>query len=167
MENIVLLRRIVIDSQLRLNLVTKHIVTSSLFASVIIIVMSIFGHLTPGILMQILTFLQNELPTELYSKLESDLQTLLTEYKQQIESDTLHSVACYWSVGDVLSINPFYTEDEAIEILNQLDGNWDASVGASWDDLEYVCSQYGQPKEFFPVLRKILVTLTDPPTSRL
>lgn len=112
--------------------------------------------------MEILDYLKNELPTALYDKLEPDLQDLLETYRQKVESDTLHSVACYWSVDDVLSINPLYTEDEAIEILNKLDNSWDASVGASWDDLEYICTQYGKPKDFYPLVRQILCKLTDP-----
>ena len=94
--------------------------------------------------MEILDYLKSELPSVLYTQLLPELQDLLEDYKQQVESETLHSIACYWSIDDVLSINPLYSEDEAIEILNKLDSTWDASVGASWTDLEYVCSQYGQ-----------------------
>ena len=112
--------------------------------------------------MEILSYLKSELPTTLYNKLEPDLKNLLETYKQEVESDTLHSVACYWSVDDVLSINPLYSEDEAVEILNKLDGTWDASVGASWDDLEYACARYGQPQDFYPLVRQILAKLTDP-----
>jgi len=49
-----------------------------------------------------------------------------------------HSIATIWSTDDVRGIRPDLTEDQAWEVLQQVDDIHDADCGINWTTLETV-----------------------------
>ncbi len=49
-----------------------------------------------------------------------------------------HSIAAIWSTDDVRGVRPQLTEDQAWEVLQQVDRHHDASWGICWITLETV-----------------------------
>ena len=41
-----------------------------------------------------------------------------------------------WSIEDVLEVRPDLTDEQAMEVLEQVENNHDADVGVSWETLE-------------------------------
>ena len=51
--------------------------------------------------------------------------------------DNSNSIAIIWCIDDVKSIRPDLSDDECMEVLRYEDSKHDASMGVSWDTLEW------------------------------
>ena len=58
-----------------------------------------------------------------------DIHALLSERRQ---------IAVIWSVEDVQAIRPDLNEDQSWEVLQTVESKADASLGVTWDTLEWV-----------------------------
>jgi len=56
-----------------------------------------------------------------------------------------NSIAIVWCIADVKDIRPDLSEDECMEVLGYQERKHDASMGVSWDTLEW-CADYLFPK---------------------
>jgi hypothetical protein len=59
---------------------------------------------------------------------EIDIYELLARRKQ---------IAVIWSIEDVHDIRPDLNDEQAWQVLQQADSKLDASIGITWDILEY------------------------------
>ena len=60
--------------------------------------------------------------------------------------DNSNSIAIIWCIDDVKSIRPDLSDDECMDVLTYQDRKHDASMGVSWDTLEW-CAHYLFPKK--------------------
>jgi hypothetical protein len=61
-----------------------------------------------------------------------DIPTLLAERKL---------IASLWGVEDVQEVRPDLTEAQAWEVLQHVDRRMDASLGITWDNLEWAAEE--------------------------
>jgi len=60
-----------------------------------------------------------------------DIDALLAERKQ---------IALIWSIEDVQQVRPDLTDDQAWEVLQQVKSEHDATLGVTWDTLEWAAN---------------------------
>ena len=51
--------------------------------------------------------------------------------------DDTNSIAIVWEIDDIRNLRPDLTDDECMEVLDYTDRKHDASLGVSWDTLEW------------------------------
>ena len=61
--------------------------------------------------------------------------------------DDSNSIAIIWCVDDVKNIRTDLSDDECMEVLSYQDRKHDASMGVSWDTLEWCANYLFPPKE--------------------
>jgi hypothetical protein len=66
------------------------------------------------------------------SDYEIDVDSLLREHRM---------IGHLWGTGDVQSLRPELSDEQAWQVLQHLDEQFDSSLGISWDDLEHVSNE--------------------------
>jgi len=61
--------------------------------------------------------------------------------------DDSNSIAIIWCIDDVKNIRTDLSDDECMEVLSYQDRKHDASMGVSWDTLEWCANYLFPPKE--------------------
>jgi hypothetical protein len=61
--------------------------------------------------------------------------------------DDSNSIAIVWEIDDVKSIRPDLDDDKCMEVLGYADKKHDASIGISWETLEWHCDYLFPVKE--------------------
>jgi hypothetical protein len=57
-------------------------------------------------------------------------------------------IAIIWSVEDVMMECDWLTEDQALEVLHDIDHNHDATIGINWEVINYNAQwRYPKPQE--------------------
>ena len=72
-----------------------------------------------------------------YAQANND--TKLIEAIEEKQENTIH---IEWHIDDVLMDNPELSEENARDVLNDLDCNHDACNGINWDTINYVADTY-------------------------
>jgi len=55
--------------------------------------------------------------------------------------DSKTQIAIIWSIEDVQSIRQDLTDEQAMEVLQLVEKRHDASIGISWDTIEYMAEE--------------------------
>ena len=83
--------------------------------------------------------------SQLYKDAAQGLNELADHYEL---TDKRYAMAIVWMVDDVLSMRPDLTEEQANEVLTEVERQHDASIGISWDTLDIIAdSLYPEPEE--------------------
>jgi hypothetical protein len=61
--------------------------------------------------------------------------------------DDSNSIAIIWCIDDVKSIRPDLSDNECMEVLSKQEHKHDASMGVSWDTLEWYADYLFPKKE--------------------
>ena len=69
-------------------------------------------------------------------------QPLITKM-HRLENELENVILNPWSVGDVTSMLPKLSDDEAREVLKLVERNFDAESGINWDSLLYAAESLG------------------------
>ena len=61
--------------------------------------------------------------------------------------DDTNSIAIVWEIDDIRNIRPDLTDDECMEVLGYIDRKHDATLGITYDTLEWHCDYLFPVKE--------------------
>jgi len=65
---------------------------------------------------------------------------VLQEYTNQIQEGT--AIAKVWTIGDVKRLAPDLTDEEAMNVLQRVDENYNEDVGINWDVIQNEIDDY-------------------------
>jgi len=65
---------------------------------------------------------------------------IVQDYAQQIQEGK--AFANIWTIGDVKSLAPDLTDDEAMAILELVEDNFDANIGINWDVIQHAIDMF-------------------------
>jgi hypothetical protein len=71
----------------------------------------------------------------------------LKKIEAALEEYWSDKVASYWTIYDVMGLDKTLTAEDAIEILDNLDHNFDGSVGITWNVIEEAIYSFKQGKK--------------------
>tara|TARA_Y100000114_G_C11561174_1_gene231880 strand:+ start:109 stop:459 length:351 start_codon:yes stop_codon:yes gene_type:complete len=61
--------------------------------------------------------------------------------------DDSNSIAIIWEIDDIKGIRPYLTDDECMEVLDYAERKHDATLGITYDTLEWHCDYLFPEKE--------------------
>lgn len=59
-----------------------------------------------------------------------------------MKDDKTGKISIVWCIEDVQSVRAHLDDDQAMDVLEMVLNNHDASIGVSWDTLEYYADEY-------------------------
>jgi len=65
---------------------------------------------------------------------------IVEDYAQQIQEGK--AFANIWTIGDLQSVEPGLTEDDAMGVLEYLEDHFDANIGINWDVIQQAIDIY-------------------------
>ena len=65
---------------------------------------------------------------------------VVQDYANQIQEGT--AIAKVWTIGDVKRLAPDFTDEEAMNVLNRVDENYNEDVGINWDVIQNEIDTY-------------------------